>query len=59
MKGRICKCGHKEGYHSQSSQNQKFVCRGAFCDCVEFQEIALVSDTEDSKQIKKLGKANG
>ncbi len=26
MVGKMCKCGHREGYHSQSSQNQKFIC---------------------------------
>lgn len=38
MAGKMCKCGHREGYHSQSSQSQKFVCRSPFCDCVGFEE---------------------
>lgn len=38
MAGKMCKCGHREGYHSQSPQNQKFVCRCAYCDCGEFED---------------------
>lgn len=31
-------CGHKERYHSQDVNSQKYVCRGAYCECYEFRQ---------------------
>ena len=52
MRSKKCKCGHKKGYHSQSSQTQKFVCRGAFCGCVEFIEKDVRTGREILENIR-------
>ena len=50
----VCKCGHKKKYHSQDVNSQKYVCRGTYCNCLEFasQDSSEVSNTLDKKQSK-------
>ena len=47
-----CRCGHKERYHSQDVNSQKYVCRGAYCDCLDFKgksPTKLIFDAEEFK----------
>lgn len=46
MEGKICKCGHKVGYHSKTLPERKYPCRGAFCKCKDFEEDVSVSGDE-------------
>jgi len=67
-KKNICVCGHKKKYHSQDVNSQKYVCRGAFCNCIEYKEefklpnnfIAIgIDETQeliDAKENERLSK---